>query len=125
VVDDERFSTDPRPAGVDDEGTWRVPGRRCPACGYRSAHQRPRCPRCAGPLEATAFGPAGTVWSSTVVRVPVPGRTPPYVLAYVDLDEGPRVLAHVAGAGATAPPIGSTVHVSGVGAHGDLEVEPA
>jgi uncharacterized OB-fold protein len=29
------------------------------------------------------------------VRVPVPGRTPPYGLAYVDLDDGPRLLAHV------------------------------
>jgi uncharacterized OB-fold protein len=29
-----------------------------------------------------------------VVRIPVPGRTPPYALAYVDLDDGPRVLAH-------------------------------
>jgi uncharacterized OB-fold protein len=65
------------------------------------------------------------VWSATVVRVPVPGRTPPYVLAYVDLDEGPRVLAHVAGTDATAPPIGSTVHVCGVGADGDLEVTSA
>ncbi len=31
-----------------------------------------------------------------MVRVAVPGRTPPYGLAYVDLDDGPRILAHVA-----------------------------
>lgn len=119
---DQPFSTDPRPVAVHEAGTWRVTGTRCPSCGYRSVHQRPRCPRCAGALEAAAFGPAGTVWSTTVVRVPVPGRTPPYALAYVDLDDGPRVLAHVAGA--EAPAIGSTVHVCGAGPEGDLEVVP-
>jgi len=36
----------------------------------------------------------GTVFSATVVRVAVPGRTPPYALAYVDLDDGPRILSH-------------------------------
>ena len=30
-----------------------------------------------------------------MVRVPVPGREPPYAVAYVDLDDGPRLLAHV------------------------------
>jgi hypothetical protein len=32
-----------------------------------------------------------------MVHVALPGRTPPYVLAYVNLDDGPRVLAHVTG----------------------------
>jgi hypothetical protein len=35
------------------------------------------------------------VFAATVLRVPVPGRTPPYGLAYTDLDDGPRILAHV------------------------------
>jgi uncharacterized protein len=57
----------------------------------------PRCSRCFAAVEADRFGPTGTVWSSTVVRIAVPGRTPPYTLAYVDLDNGPRVLAEVLG----------------------------
>ena len=115
---------DPRPTSSAAEG-WRVAGVACTACGYRSAHQRPRCPRCAGQLTSEAFGPGGRVWSSTTVRIPVPGRTPPYVLAYIDLDDGPRILAHVAGAGSEPPAIGSQVAVCGIGSSGDLEVRPA
>jgi hypothetical protein len=47
------------------------------------------------------------------------------VLAYVDLTDGPRVLAHVSGPADVAPAIGSTVVVQGMGAGGDLEVAPA
>jgi uncharacterized protein len=57
----------------------------------------PRCSRCLGAVVTDRFGPTGTVWSSTVVRIAVPGRTPPYTLAYVDLNDGPRVLAEVLG----------------------------
>lgn len=35
------------------------------------------------------------MFAATVLRVPVPGREPPYALAYIDLDDGPRILAHV------------------------------
>jgi uncharacterized OB-fold protein len=48
-------------------------------------------------MQPAEFGPLGTVWSSTVVRIALPGRTPPYALAYVDVDDGPRVLAQVDG----------------------------
>lgn len=65
------------------------------------------------------FGPEGVVWSATVVRVPLPGRAPPYGLAYVDLDDGPRVLAHVQG---ETVPIGARVRLRGVTRHGDPEV---
>ena len=85
---------DPRPS-ADPERSNIVHGSRCGACGYTSWWASPRCPVCDGTLAPATFGPHGTVWSSTVVRVPVPGRTPPYAVAYVDLDDGPRLLAHV------------------------------
>ncbi|MCY4271688.1 MAG: OB-fold domain-containing protein, partial [bacterium] len=56
--------------------------------------------------------PRGTVFSSTVLRIPVPERTPPFALAYVDVDDGPRILAHVDGAG-EGPAPGSRVALSG------------
>lgn len=57
------------------------------------------------------------------MRVPVPGRTPPYGLAYVDLDEGPRVLAHVDSDGdAERLPPGTCVRVCGTTADGDVLV---
>jgi len=70
-----------------------------------------------------AFGPGGTVWSVTTIRIPVPGRTPPYSLAYIDLDDGPRVLAHVGGGGPVG--IGRRVQLVGLGGDGDIEVEPS
>lgn len=82
-------------------------GRRCTSCGEVTAHPWPACPACGGAVEQARFGPEGTVWSATLVRIPTPGRTPPYGLAYVDLDDGPRVLAHTAG----AMPIGARVRL--------------
>jgi uncharacterized OB-fold protein len=69
----------------------------------------------------TAFGPEGQVWSSTVLRVPLPGRRPPYGLVYVDLDDGPRVLGH-SRAEAT-PAVGERVTLQTVSDLGDLVFE--
>lgn len=73
-------------------------------------------------MEAATFGPRGTVFSSTVLRIPVPGRTPPFTLAYVDVDDGPRILAHVVGPDEALVP-GSRVALSGWNGHGDPVVE--
>lgn len=64
------------------------------------------------------------MWSSTVVRVPVPGRTPPYAMAYVDVDDGPRILAHVDGP-AERIAVGTRVTLTIGDAEGDLTVEVA
>jgi uncharacterized OB-fold protein len=105
---------DPRPRVVAEAtGGSLVEGRRCTSCGEVTAFAWPACPACAGPVEPARFGPEGTVWSATVVRIPTPGRTPPYGLAYVDLDDGPRVLAHIGGAHtAEAVPIGTRVRLA-------------
>jgi uncharacterized OB-fold protein len=87
-------SADPRPRVVGSE----LHGARCETCGYRLAVEAPRCPACGGNVVPAEFGPGGTVWSSTAVRITVQERPAPYVLAYVDLDDGPRILAHVDGA---------------------------
>jgi uncharacterized OB-fold protein len=88
---------DPRPVVEKAAGdAWMLKGWRCTVCGHAIALPAPWCPIDREPLVSQAFGPAGTVWSATVVRVPLPGRTPPYAMAYVDLDDrGPRILAHV------------------------------
>ena len=116
-------ASDPRPVVVESAAGAQVAGVRCEACGYAVATTRPRCPVCHGPVAPESFGPGGVVWSSTVVRVPVPGRTPPYALAYVDLDGGgPRVLAHTPGdAPAT---IGGRVLLGAKNADGDLVARP-
>lgn len=119
----------PSPTGADPrpeihrtaEGDWVVVGRRCGTCAEPVAYAWPRCPACGSEVAPARFGPRGTVWSSTVVRIAVPGHTPPYALAYVDLDDGPRVLAHVAGD--EPAPIGGEAWLIGASDDGDLQVE--
>lgn len=114
---------DPRPP-VETEGeAVRLVASRCVECGYVVAGECPACPACGAETAPARCGPRGTVWASTVVRIPVPGRQPPYGLAYVDLEDGPRVLAHTAGDVALA--VGSTVELGPPSAAGDLTVAPA
>lgn len=86
------FVADPRPQVRGD----RVLGARCSACGYATAPAAPWCPACQSREQAEVeFGPGATIWSSTLVHIPVGKWQPPYALAYIDLDDGPRVLAHL------------------------------
>ena len=88
-------------------------------------YRPPLCPACGGsPVEPAVFGPGATVWSSTVLRVRVADRAPPTALAYVDFDDGPRVLAHVDGAhdGPLLP--GTRVRLLGRNDRGDPLVAP-
>lgn len=112
---------DPRPRVVPGDGGWVLAGFVCEECGYRLALRRPWCPVCRGPLSQQRYGPGGTVWAGTVIRVPVADREPPIAIAYVDLDEGPRVLFHVELPAPEAGPAtpGSRVEVAGVTERGD------
>ncbi|MEU6075747.1 OB-fold domain-containing protein [Micromonospora sp. NPDC047074] len=69
-----------------------VHGSRCTRCRRGAAPATPRCPWCGATAEGETFAPSGTVWAATVVHIDVGARQPPYGLAYVDLDDGPRVL---------------------------------
>lgn len=110
---------DPRPRLVSDEsGCWLLEGARCDACGYPAPERLDRCPVCRGPARRAVFGPAATVFAATVLRVPVEGRTPPYAMAYVDLDDGPRILAHVDQSEHVLPP-GRRVRLAGTSDLGD------
>jgi hypothetical protein len=120
VQHDETSTPDPRSRLA--EG--RLEGSRCTVCGYRLAGTAPRCPACGGSLAPALFGPEGVVWASTVLRVPVQERSVPYVLAYVDLDEGPRVLAHVEADADHPPSVGARVRLSATSPEGDLSVTP-
>ncbi len=113
--------SDPRPQ-VDTTDGPMVVGVRCRSCGHPMATPRPVCAACGGPVEEARFGPVGTVYASTVVRIAVGERTPPYALAYVDLDEGPRILAHVAGDALSAPDVDSRVRL-GEPQDGDVVME--
>lgn len=114
-------SADPRPVVTDGPGGSVVAGRRCVACAHPSAMAVPRCSRCGAATEQASFGPGGVVWSITTIHVPSGEREAPYTLAYVDLDDGPRLLAHVHDGGAP-PQVGGLVRLLGRTALGDPEV---
>ena len=79
----------------------RLLGSRCTACGTAGFPARPFCPHCRATdgITGVVLSPQGRVHSFTVVRQAPPGVEVPYVLAYVDLDDGVRVMAQVAAPG--------------------------
>lgn len=91
----ESVELEPHLAGL-REGRLLLP--RCRRCAAVIWYPRAFCPQC-GSLDVDWFEASGrgTIYSFTVVRR---GQGPyataaPYVLAYVELAEGPRVLTNV------------------------------
>lgn len=71
--------------------------QRCGVCGAHQFYPRPFCLACDSTelMWVTAAG-TGTVYSMTTVRMQVsPELAPPYVVAIVQLDEGPRVMTNI------------------------------
>jgi uncharacterized protein len=89
--------------------------RRCDDCASYIWYPRPFCPAC-GSLRTSwvqASG-RGTVYTFTVVhRSAVPGYSGavPYVIAYVELAEGPRVMTNVIGCDPDEVTVGMPVSV--------------
>ena len=71
--------------------------QRCRACGAHQHYPRPLCRTChAGDVELVPAAGTGVVHSFTVIhRAPRPDLAVRYVVAIVELDEGPRLLTHV------------------------------
>jgi len=64
----------------------------CRDCGRAHWYPRTLCPHChSAALEWRESAGAGSVYSFTVVR----RAEPPYVLAYVRLDDGPTLLTNI------------------------------
>ena len=87
--------------------------RSCKACGAKHFMPRHLCPECwSDTLEWVESRGLGRVHSFSVVhRAPTPVHmaNAPYVIALVDLDEGPRMFANVVGEGAFSTLIGDRV----------------
>jgi len=97
----------PRPAPVPDADSapyWhaarqgRLVVQRCDDCGAVQLYPRDRCLSCRGPLSWVEASGRGTVYSFTVIRQnhSRPFRNwIPYVVALVDLEEGPRLMTNI------------------------------
>jgi len=84
--------------------------QRCRACGHHQFYPRPLCLACESlDLGWVETKGKGEIYSVTTVRVPVTDELPPpYLLAIVALDEGPRLLTNIEG---TTARIGDRVTV--------------
>jgi uncharacterized OB-fold protein len=71
--------------------------QRCQACRRYQFYPRPYCIACSSDgLEWVRAAGTGTVYSMTTVRAElVPGFAPPYTVALVELDEGPRMVSTI------------------------------
>lgn len=79
----------------------RLCGSRCADCAVAVYSAVPACPRCGGPTEPVVLSATGTLWTWTVQRyapksppyAPPAAGFAPFVVGYVELTEGVRVLA--------------------------------
>jgi len=100
-----------RPGVLDEEA--RVVGSMCPSCGARYFPLRQVCSRCLTPdLETVPLSDVGTLYTYTVVRQAAPGFEVPYVLGYLDLPEGVRLLGQVAGIEPEAVRLGMRLYLN-------------
>lgn len=87
----------------------------CQRCGNHQLYPRDRCIVCRGPVEWVEASGRGTIYSYTVIRQNYarPFRDwIPYVVALVDLAEGPRVMSNVVGCDPEEVHVGMAVRAS-------------
>jgi hypothetical protein len=70
--------------------------QRCYACAHVYFPPRPFCPSC-GSRKVSVFKASGKakLYSYVIHHRPVPGFTPPYAIAVVELAEGPRLMTNI------------------------------
>lgn len=106
----------PRPAPVANPETqpfWdaaqegRFLLKRCTECERFHWYPRALCPYCFGATEWVGSPGRGTIYSYSVTRT----AKPPYVLAYVTLEEGPTMLTNIVDCDPDALAIGQPVAI--------------
>jgi uncharacterized OB-fold protein len=81
---------------LDSAGKPQLKGGRCRSCGALSFPRASVCPSCLSEeIEAAPFSDEGNLYSYSIVHQAPKGWATPYILGYVDLDNGIRVLAHI------------------------------
>ena len=76
--------------------------QRCAGCGDAYFPPRPFCPHC-GSADVGVFRASGraTLYSYVIHHRPAPGFVPPYSIAVVQLEEGPRMMTNIVQAAQT------------------------
>ncbi|WP_166462554.1 Zn-ribbon domain-containing OB-fold protein [Amycolatopsis acidicola] len=88
--------------------------QRCPDCGHAQHYPRALCTSCGAAPDWERSSGQGTVYTFTVIRQTgvAPFREEvPYVVAMIELAEGPRLMGNVTGVDPEAVRIGMPVEV--------------
>jgi uncharacterized OB-fold protein len=90
----------------ESEGVTFLVGMRCAACGTKAFPARPVCSKCNAEsgLEPAPLSPRGTLYTYSEVHVAPKDFATPYVIGFVDLEDGVRVFGQVEGSAATLQP---------------------
>ncbi|MCL1593204.1 MAG: Zn-ribbon domain-containing OB-fold protein [Actinomycetia bacterium] len=89
-----------RPAELEvrPDGSGNLLGSRCQSCGAHFFPIREACSGCLSrDLDDVRFSTNGTLYTYSVVRQSTPAFEVPYVLGYVDLPEGVRIMGQITG----------------------------
>ena len=72
--------------------------QKCDDCGTVFFPPRPFCPHCSS-RNVSVFAASGkaTLYSYVISHIPAPGLEPPYSVAVVTLEEGPRMMTNIVG----------------------------
>lgn len=72
--------------------------QRCNSCGHTYFPPRPFCSVCASrDVSVTNASGRATLYSYIISHRPAPGFTPPFSIAVVQLEEGPRMMTNIVG----------------------------
>ena len=72
--------------------------QRCRSCDQTYFPPQPFCPRCASDdVEVVRASGRGSLYSYVITHRAAPGFEAPYVIAEVELEEGPRMLSNLVG----------------------------
>ena len=70
--------------------------QRCRACESTYFPPQPFCPRCgSADVDIVRSSGRGFLYSYVISHLRAPGFEPPYVIAVVELEEGPRLLTNI------------------------------
>ena len=88
------------------EGSTYLVGMRCSACRTKAFPARMVCSKCGAEsgLEPVRLSSRGTLYTYSEVHVAPKDFPTPYVIGYVDLEDGVRVFGQVEGSASTLTP---------------------
>ncbi len=115
----------PRPGGVSTPATepyWhaaakgRLQVQKCGSCGHVQHYPRTMCSTCwSEDLQLVDAAGTGTIFTYTVVHQPGHAAwrpQTPYVLALIQLDEGPRMMSNIVDVPVDQITVGARVHLT-------------